>query len=242
MIVTKTRGIVLHHFPYNDTTHIVHLLTEEHGRMAFAVPFGTGKRAVAKRTLFQPLSILEIEIVPMKKGSLYRLKEALPAYSPINTPFDPVKTTIALFIAEVLYRSLHEEDQSVAEFYPFVESHVKVLDLLEESISCFPLLFLYQYLTLLGFRPHLESYVKGAFFDLREGRFTPIQPDHSAFINPVLAESLPELDQLSLTNLSDFSLPRRERGWLLEAMVDYLTLHTSRRSELKSLSVLQSLF
>ena len=58
----KTRGIVLHTIPYNDTLSVVHIYTERYGRMSYTLPRGAGRAAKAARALYMPMSLLELEV------------------------------------------------------------------------------------------------------------------------------------------------------------------------------------
>ena len=51
----KSRGIVLHTVPYNDTLSVVQIYTEEHGRMSYMLPRGAGRAAKMARALYTPL-------------------------------------------------------------------------------------------------------------------------------------------------------------------------------------------
>ena len=58
----KTRGIVLHTIPYNDTLSVVHVYTERYGRVAYTLPRGAGRAAKMARAMYMPLSLLELEV------------------------------------------------------------------------------------------------------------------------------------------------------------------------------------
>ena len=51
----KTRGIVLNHIKYSDTSVIVTMYTETFGRQAYIVNGVRGKKSKIKANIFQPL-------------------------------------------------------------------------------------------------------------------------------------------------------------------------------------------
>jgi DNA repair protein RecO (recombination protein O) len=63
----------------------------------------------SENSLFQPLTILEIEAVHKTKGTLENFKE-IALLSRLHT--DIYKSTIVMFVSEVLHHSIHEEEQS----------------------------------------------------------------------------------------------------------------------------------
>ena len=95
-------AIVLSLQPYSDRAHILHTYTREHGRTNYML-YGLGKKK--SQALYAPLSLLEIAVSPSSK-SLPSLKEAHLAFVPQHLHTDMRRQTVALFIAEVLYRTL----------------------------------------------------------------------------------------------------------------------------------------
>ncbi|MGL5729800.1 MAG: recombination protein O N-terminal domain-containing protein, partial [Bacteroidales bacterium] len=63
----KTKGIVLNIVEYSDKASIVNIYTMQFGRLSFTLPASRSKKASLKRNLFQPLSVLELEL-DMKPG------------------------------------------------------------------------------------------------------------------------------------------------------------------------------
>jgi DNA repair protein RecO (recombination protein O) len=70
----------------------------------------SGRKSIRKE-YFQPLTILEIEAVHKNKGTLENFKVK------ISTPFQTIhtdiyKSTIVMFVSEVLHHSIHEEENN----------------------------------------------------------------------------------------------------------------------------------
>ncbi len=62
MSLQKTRGIVLHHIKYGDSSIIATVYTETLGRKAFMVSGVHSRKSKLKQALFQPLSLLDMEV------------------------------------------------------------------------------------------------------------------------------------------------------------------------------------
>jgi DNA repair protein RecO (recombination protein O) len=71
----------------------------------------------SKIAYFQPLTILEIEAVHKNKGTLEHFKEIKIAvlFRPYIQIF--IKSTIVMFISEILHHSIHEEEENEALIY-----------------------------------------------------------------------------------------------------------------------------
>ena len=95
-------AIVISLQPYSDRAHILHTYTREHGRMNYML-YGLGKKK--SQALYAPMALLEIEVSPSSKA-LPSVKEAHLAFVPQHLHTDMSRQTVALFIAEVLYRTL----------------------------------------------------------------------------------------------------------------------------------------
>src|SRR4030066_1853086 len=109
-MLIKVRGIVLHHIKYKECSSIVHMYTDLHGRQSYLINNARGKRGQHRANLLQPLFFLEMEVYHKPYRELQRIKE-FNQHIPFRTlPFDLNKSTQAMLIAEVLYRSLKEEE------------------------------------------------------------------------------------------------------------------------------------
>ena len=112
-MLQKTKGIVLHTLKYNDTSIIVDMYTELSGRASFLVTVPRSRKAAVKSVLFQPLSFIEFEADYRPNATLYRVKEAKSFYPFSSIPYDPYKSSMALFLSEFLYRAIREEAENL---------------------------------------------------------------------------------------------------------------------------------
>lgn len=111
-MLQKTKGIVLHTLKYNDSSIIVDMYTELSGRASFLVAVPRSRKAAVKSVLFQPLSFIEFEADYRPNSTLYRVKEAKSFYPFSSIPYDPYKSSMALFLSEFLYRAIREEAEN----------------------------------------------------------------------------------------------------------------------------------
>lgn len=241
-MLQKTVGIVLHVLKYNDTSHIVEMYTEVCGRASFLIPVPRSRKAAVKSVLFQPLSLIEFEADFRPNATLYKVKEAKSYYPFSSLPYDPYKSSIALFLAEFLYRAIREQAENRPLFSYLVHS-ITWLDECGEGFANFHLVFLMRLSRFLGLYPNLDDYHEGDYFDMLNACFVSVRPQlHSSYIHPQDAAKLSQLMRMNYETMHLFGLNRMERTRCLTIINEYYRLHLPDFPLLKSLSVLQELF
>lgn len=237
----KSKAIVLHALRYNDSQLIVDLLTEEMGCVSMMVRISRSKRAAVRHTLFQPLAVLDVEWEHRPKANLQKPKAVQVALPFVSLPFDPYKSSIAMFVAEVLRYVLRNEPDTRV-IYNYVVRSVEWLDACGGGFSNFHLVFLLRLTHFLGFMPLVEGAQEGSFFDLRASCFVSNQPLHSDYLTPSDAALVPKLLRMRYDTMRFFRFNGAERSRLLEYINLYYRLHVPNFPELKSLAVLKSLW
>ena len=179
----KARGIVLNSLKYGDSAMVVHLLTDALGRQSYMVQGVRSSRGRgSKLALFQPMFALEFEGLTSSRQQMHRFREVQSGIVLQRMPFDVRRSTIALFMAEVLYR-LVKESEPDSQLFDFVWESIGALDSMEEGVANFHLWFLVNLSRFLGFYPGNE-YMPGAWFDACEGSYTVQKPPHATVMTP----------------------------------------------------------
>ncbi len=237
-MLQKTRGIVLHTLNYSEASVIAHIYTEDFGMQSFLLNGVRKSKAKFNANLLQSLSCVEVVAYHKPGKSLHRVNElsAAPAFHSI--PYDTVKTTIALFLAEVMYRSIREEEKNTALF-DFIYNSVQYLDHQQEQFHLFHLLFMVKLSRFLGFYPKTEANNSTAVFDLREGIFTNQLPVHADIMEMQAGQHLSMLLKANLDTLDKVYILSDHRKKLLKYLVTYYELHQTHGFELRSLHVLE---
>jgi len=240
-MLIKTNAIVLYCLPYSDSAHIVHMYTEDFGRMTYMVHLSNNRQSVMKRAFFQPLSLLEIQADHKGSRQLQHIKEVRCLHPFMGIPFDIGKSTIALFLAEILYRSLRDTEKNPILFNYLLQS-VQLLDLCDKGLANFHLVFLIKLTRYIGFYPNLEGQQPGWFFDLSGGVFVPTCPSHNAWLNPTEATLFARLMQINFDNMAAYKFGHHQRVELLRQMLNYYRMHLTEFPAIKSLEVLEEVF
>ena len=236
----KARGIVLGTLKYGEKGVIVHLLTDVCGRQCYMIQGVRPTAKGSKMALLQPMFTLEFEGLTSSKMSMHRMKDMVPGMVLHSTPFDVRKSTMALFMAEVLYRLVKESEES-SSLFEFVWASIAALDALEEGIANFHLWFLANLSRPLGFSPDNE-YSDGAWLDIRDGHFTPNALIPSFALSPENARILHDMLECDVRYLGEIGLNRTERVEFLEAMLRYYSYHLESIRQVESIRVLREVF
>jgi DNA repair protein RecO (recombination protein O) len=149
-MVHKTRGVVFRFTRYGETSIIVNIFTEMFGLQSYIV---NGVRSTAARNkiaLYQPLTLLELVVYHRPNANINRIKEVrcLHPYQTITA--DVRKSAIALFLNELLNKTVKEESHA-ADLCTFLINSLVMLDTIDRNTENFHLLFMIRLSRLLGF-------------------------------------------------------------------------------------------
>lgn len=236
-----SRGIVLGSVKYGEKGLIVHLLTSSHGRQSYMVQgLGSGKSKSGKLALFQPMFALEFEGIESSKMELHRFSEVHSGIVLQSIPFDVRKSTIALFMAEVLHRLVGESEAN-ERLFDFVWGSVEALDTMQEGVANFHLWFFSHLCRLLGFSPG-NAYSAGCWFDIREGVFCQEPSQSEYLLSPDNALILRDMLECDVRYLAEIGLNRRQRVDFLSSLVAYYGYHLDTIASIRSIKILQEVF
>lgn len=233
----KTKALVLNTLKYQDKSLIVRCYTQEKGILSFFVRNAFSKsKAGINIAYFQPLTLLEITMDFKDKQGLEYFKEVRLSqpYSSISHDFS--KSTIVIFLSEILSNSL-KEGQVEESLYTFLETALLWLDT-QENIANFHLLFLMELTKYLGFYPDLTALDK-TFFNSIEGRFSnsydvgAFEENETRLFKKLLGHSF-VADQRIFNS--------KERHVLLGLLMQYYQQHLHDFKKPKSFDVLKEVF
>ena len=202
---------------------------------------GVGSRGRgSKMALFQPMFALEFEGLESAKMELHRFGEVHSGVVLQSTPFDVKKSTIALFMAEVLHR-LVKESEANEMLFDFVWGSVEALDAATEGVANFHLWFLSNLCRFLGFSPGTE-YMPDAWFDIAEGHFTTSCPPREHRMSQQNALILRDMLECDVRYLAEVGLNRHQRVDFLDALLAYYAYHLDTIHSVQSIRILQEVF
>lgn len=236
-MVVKTKAIVISTTKYQEKSLIVKCLTKSDGIKTYFIHNAfTGKNNKQKSSLFQPLNQLEIEAFHKNKGNMEKFKEVKICYPYQNIYLDIVKTSITLFLSEILHNTIKEEGKNEALF-DYLENALQWFDSQKEMYN-FHLILLLQLTKYLGFYPQNNT-PQNIFFNIYEGVFSSETALQSLSIEE--SDLLKKLLDLKI-NSTEMVFSSNQRRQLLKILIDYYSYNVENSKTVKSLEVLSQIF
>lgn len=234
----KTRGIVLKTTNYSESSVVVQVYTEKFGLQSYLVNGARKPKAKINGSLLQPLHLLDMVVYHRESSALQRVSEACkkPAFQTI--PYDIVKSSMLLFLNEVLYKSLRQQSPD-ERLFNYLFNAIAWLDTLSNTPPNFHLLFLLKLSRYLGFGPALPKSGQ-VHFDLKDGVFCVFLPAHPYVLQAPHAAQFAALLASSFDELASIRIPLADRRFLLAKIIDFYRLHIDNLGEIKSHEVLET--
>jgi len=238
-MVVQTSAIVIHSLRYGESDLIVSLLTKTSGLHSYLLKgVLKSKRGKIRASLFQPLSLLEIEASHRNKGTLERIKEAriLKPYQSLHTDF--VKGSLVFFLSEILKNTIHEEEAN-EELFHYLETTFLWLDS-HDNISNFHISFLIKLTQYLGFYPDVSN-ISLSVFNMQDGCFQNeisniyCKDDESVLVFKIFLGT-------TFEESMNIKMSRTVRNGILTMLLVYFELHLHGFKKPKSLTILNQIF
>lgn len=236
-MIQATKGIVLNSFDFSETSIIAKIFTEQFGLQSYLINSVRSKKAKFKANLFQPLSLLDLVVYHKENKNLQRLSEAKSAIVFCSIPYDVIKSSLVMFLGEVLYKSIKTELQDEALFQ-FIFNSVSLLDMEHRNCNNFHLFFLAGLTHFLGIFPSGTYSEDTPFFNLTEGRFFEednsiseiLDKKNSLLLNKILTSSYEDFFRMEISSA--------DRKQLLLIFIRYFELHLASFTDIRSHEIL----
>jgi DNA repair protein RecO (recombination protein O) len=233
-MLIKTRGIVLGYIRYRETSISARVYTERLGLQTYVVNGVRKAKPPGRIALFQPFTMLELVAYTSRTGGITRLSEFRCAESFSSIPYDVRKSSVALFLSEVLSRTVLEEEENVPLF-TFLHDSILAFDQQKEGFENFALAFLLRLASYLGFGAESGQEITS------QVAFAGAAPTTAADSGPTVLR-FQEFDQYFDELMRDpgsATVPNgRIRRELLLVLIRYYQLHIEKLGEIRSLAVL----
>lgn len=239
-MLSTTQGIILRMVKYSDKASAVTVFTRDHGRVVFVAYGVSGKKSGGKAALLQPLSLVELTLYMQPGKEMHQLKDIRSDVSLPGISGHPVKNAIALFLSELLFKSLRHQ-QEEHQLFDFLHKSFEWLNESTEGIANFHLVLMCKLTRYLGCEPNMDS-AGAAWFDLLNGNFSFSQPLHSHCIRPELTPSFTALLRCGFSTMNTLNISREQRIELLDMLIEYYKLHLPEFHPMQSTAVLHELF
>ena len=236
----NTRAIALKVTNYSENSIVAQLFTEAFGIQSYLINGARKPKAKIPLNMLQPLHLLDMIVYHKDSGALQRIKEA--SASPLlqHIPLDITKSTVAIFLNEILYKVLKQQ-QPDSQLFEFIQQSILWLDQTENPIQNFHLCFLMKLSKFLGYMPSvMEKHLP--YFDLVDGIFTKFAPAHSYVLQEPHTSMFETILNISYEHSHNIQMKHEDRIYLLNQIINFYKLHTENFGNVNSLSILEEIF
>lgn len=226
--------------PYTSGTAIMKGFSPDMGQLAFFVR-GMGNKKAKNQILSHAGAILDVEYTEKQGSDLLSVAQLERIVHYQHVPGDVVKSSLMLFLAEIILKSTQQNDGS-REMYQFAASTFEWIDV-SDRLANIHLYFLANWIKLLGLQPQHPKEVNQVF-DLQEGAWLSKQiiPVEGRVLSADDAQVFVKAFDLKMLTLNELSLSGESRRRLLHALVNYLCFQLSIGKGITSLSIIELLF
>lgn len=238
-MIVKTKAIVISAIKYSEADFIVCCFTESDGIKTYLLRnILKSKKSSLKASYFQPLTQLDLIATHKNKGTLEYIREAkvAVAYSSLHTNI--VKSSLVLFLAEILKNCIREEEPN-PWLYKFLEESISWLDK-NDLVANFHIYFLLKLSHFLGFYPDASA-IAMKYFNILEGNFENSKTSDYC-VEGETVEDLKQFFNADLDTIANIKLSKSSRANLLDLLLLYYKLHVQGYQRPKSLAVMNQIF
>ncbi len=179
MLIT-VNGLVTRVYPSGDHDRVIHLLTEDHGRLSVMVKGGNSKRTGnAAVSCTQMFTYGNYELYRGKGGDLYWFRGGSVLVTFFELASDIARMALATYLCDVSSDLTVEEgdEEESAALLKMLLNSLYVLGNNSKSPSIVKAVFELRAMAMMGYRPDLtacdlcgERYPDNAYFDIMNGR------------------------------------------------------------------------
>lgn len=239
-MLVSTLAVSLRVSPSGDSGLVADMLTERFGRLSFMVHAGRGRRA-ARRNMFQPLTLLEIDFDHRPSARLQHVRSVRMAPPYGSVPFSSGKMAVAMFLAEFLACATRGEREA-GPLFGFVRQSLLWYDACAGNAPNFHLVFMIGTLRFLGFRPGIGRGGGSGYFDLQTGEYTAVKPPHPHFVGGEELRLMPLVLEADYSTMRRLAMSRQQRNRATDIILEFCRLHLPQFPRLRSIDVVRELF
>lgn len=237
----KISAIVLHTLKYRDTSLLVYAYTDLFGRQTYLVNGVRSAKNKSGMACFQPLSLLDAVAYHQPKNDIQRLKEYHLSTPLQHLAFDVHKNAIALFMGEVVYKTVREQEPN-EQLFRFLQQSVLELENIQEGAANYHLYFLARLAAYLGYASGNDYQPEYTYFDIPSGEFTPIKPKHELFFDTVQTVLFGRLLKAEIADLPSIGLHHSQRSAFVDNMLRFYNFHFDTLAPVRSWAVLEAVY
>ena len=247
-MLTKSQIIVLHTIKHGDSGIVVQCYSSLYGRQAL---YYKAPKKGNNLALLHKLNILDVVTYHSTGSSMPTIKEISAPFGLQTLRSDIYKSTISMFLSELLYKCVKETEPN-SVLYSFISSSVQILEHTSSGISNFHIHFITHLCKILGYMP-LDNYSpQTPVFDLISAKFIPsvgimkgenrvLDKEESLLLHVIMNTPSTNLETLKYNN-TPLPVSGEIRLNFAKHIIEYLSFHLGNNIDIKSLDVLHQVF
>ncbi len=249
-MLNKAQIIVLHTIKHGDNGFVIQCYSNTAGRTALYLRVSAKNRIILSN--LHRLNILDV-ITYNSGSSMLTLRELVPSVRLDSLRTNIYKSTMAIFLSELIVKCVRESEQNM-HLYNFLVSSIKVLEHLEEGIANFHIHFMVHLCKLLGFMPTDNYSQELSVFDIGRAMFREPQYFYDSreeclrvaacgeAFTPQQSLLMHQLLNTRVIDIAGIKCNGDMRLQFAKQMLNYISHHLGIVLEIKSLDVLHEVF
>lgn len=200
--------------------------------------FPGGKKKSAH--ILQPLSIVEVMSFSRPESDFPRISSVNSLYVFQDLPFNPIKSGLAFFLAELMYNlfTSGEEDERL---FNFLKNEVQFIDHTTD-LANYPPWLMMKLTVYLGCNPETKPNEAPFYLDLEEGTIGNKRPYQHQYVAGNSVHYMRDFLELEKPMALALDIPKQERKQLLNDVLVYYSYRLDKFKIPKSLEVLETIF
>ena len=234
--------IVLNTRPFSESSLLVYALTDKFGRQNYLIKGIRTAKNKGLAALFHPLSLMEVQACHNPKKELQQLRADRKCIPLEQLCFDVRKSAQAMFIGELLYKTIREVEANPVLFR-FVYESVIALNDAHTNPSDQHLYFAASLCRFLGYAPSCTGYSPGSeYFHIARGEFASLPDPVPGGFTLETSRMFYQLLNGTSRDSKPLLCPGSLRHLFLQHLVRYYDFHMDKPLNLKSPGVLHQIF
>ena len=226
------QGILIHKASYSETSLLVTILCKKLGLVTFLFQGGKKKHG---NVLFT-FALIEFTYYKRNDSSLGKISELNLTNVSKSIPFDPVKSSIVFFMAELVQQVIHSGNAE-NQLYHLLKEEIEWLDVSDE-LTNYPLWFLAIFCRECGLAPSCDV-KEPTVLDLLGGKLSTIRPNHVQYLEGNWIhwfENMLQEDKIAFLSLS---IPKQDRLLCFDTWMKYYAVHIQGMRPFKSIEIIR---
>ena len=221
-MIYQTRGIVLHRTVFADNKAMFHIYTVRDGMCSYMAYLSLKKERKSQWVKMQPLTVVELKAERKREGAADYLKSVEIGRQPGVPVFDYLKSSVKMFLNELLYKILQSAppDESL---FRFVEDSLLEFER-EKFVPDFHLRFLWRLTRHLGCVPQSDYSESRPYFYLEAACFSPVKRQTVKLLSEWILRMASSDGPLVCP---EEVLPSALRAPMLDCLLSYYSQHVS---------------